>query len=130
MKYEEQLLHFMNGTTLNQFKKLFPASAVSSKMSSQKAVITLKLKNYWGTNTVEELRKLVALFGIPGSRLHLELIGDGSVIVQFLCSTFNAKELKVAIVEVTDSLQSRGVLQIFVGEELVLEAFQSNQGMY
>ena len=130
MKYEEELLHFMNGTTLNQFKKLFPASAVSSKLSSQKAVITLKLKNYWGTSTVEELRKLVALFGIPGSRLHLERIGDGSVIVQFLCSTIDAKELKLAIVEVSDSLQSRGVLQIFFGEELVLETFQSNQGMF
>ena len=130
MKYEEQLLHFMKGTTLKQFKELFPASAVSSKLSSQKEVITLKLKNYWGTNTVEELIKLVSLFGIPGSRLHLERIGDGSVIVQFLCSTIDAKELKVVIVEVTGSLLSRGVLQIFVGEELVLETFQSNQGMY
>ena len=130
MKYEEQLQHFMNGTTLNQFKKLFPASAVSSKLSSQKEVITLKLKNYWGTSAVEELRKLVALLGIPGSRLHLKRIDDGSVIVQFLCSTIDAKELKVAIAEITDSLQSRGVLQIFVGEELVLETFQSNQGMY
>ena len=120
----------MKGTTLKQFKELFPASAVSSKLSSQKEIFTLKLKNYWGTNTVEELIKLVGLFGIPGSRLHLERIGDGSVIVQFLCSTIDAKELKVAIAEVTDSLQSRGVLQIFVGEALVLETCQSNQGMY
>ena len=118
----------MNGTTLSQFKKLFPASAVPSKLSTEKIIITLKLKNFWGNNTLNDLKKLVSLFGIPGSRLHLEKIGDGSVIVHWLCSTIDAKELKIAIVEATDSLQTKGVLQVLVGKELVLEIPQFDQG--
>ena len=118
----------MDGTTLSQFKKLFPASAVSSKLSTGKIIITLKLKNFWGNSTLNDLKKLVSLFGIPGSRLHLEKIGDGSVAVHWLCSTIDAKDLKIAIVEVTDSLQTKGVLQVFIGEELVLEIPQSAQG--
>ena len=128
VKYEEQKQHFMDGTTLSQFKKLFPASAVPSKLSTGKIVVTLKLKNFWGNNTLNDLKKLVSLFGIPGSRLHLEKIGDGSVTVQWLCSTIDVKELKIVIVEATDSLQTKGVLQVFIGEELVSEFCQSDQG--
>ena len=128
VKYEEQYQHFMNGTTLSQFKKLFPASAVPSKLSTGKIIITLKLKNFWGNNTLNDLKKLVSLFGIPGSRLHLEKIGDGSVAVHWLCSTIDAKELKIAIVEATDSLKTKGVLQVLVGDELVLETPQCDQG--
>ena len=118
----------MDGTTLNQFKKLLPASAVSSKLLTGKIVVTLKLKNFWGNSTLNDLKKLVSLFGIPGSRLHLEKIGDGSVAVNWLCSTIDAKKLKIAIVEATDSLQTKGVLQVLVGDELVLEFPQSDQG--
>ena len=118
----------MDGTSLSQFKKLFPASAVPSKLSTGKRFVTLKLKNFWGSNTLNDLKKLASLFGIPGSRLHLEKIGDGSVTVHWLCSTIDAKELKIAIVEVTDSLQIKGVLQVFIGEELVSEFVQSDQG--
>ena len=118
----------MNGTTLSQFKKLFPASAVPAKLSTGKIVVTLKLKNFWGNSTLNDLKKLVSLFGIPGSRLHLEKIGDGSVAVHWLCSTIDAKELKIAIADATDSLQTKGVLQVFIGEELVSEFRQSDQG--
>ena len=118
----------MDGTTLSQFKKLFPASAVSSKLSTGKISITLKLKNFWGNNTLDDLKTLVSLFGIPSSRLHLEKIGDGSVAVHWLCSTIDAKKLKKAIFEATNSLKTKGVLQVFIGEELVLEFSQSNQG--
>ena len=115
----------MDGTTLSQFKNLFPSSAASPELSTGKISITLKLKNYWGNNTLDDLKKLVGLFG---PHLHLEKIGVGSVIVNFLCSTSDAKELKGAIVQATDSLQTMGVLQVFIGEELVLEFPQSHQG--
>ena len=128
VKYKEQQQNFMDGATLSQFKKLFPASAVPAKLLTGKIVVTLKLKNFWGNNTLNDLKKLVSLFGIPGSRLHLEKIGDGSVAVHWLCSTIDAKELKIAIVEATDSLQTKGVLQVFIGEELVSEFRQSDQG--
>ena len=128
VKYEEQLQHFMDGTTLSQFKKLFPVSAVLSKQSTEKTIVILKLKNFWGNNTLNDLKKLVSLFGIPGSRLHLEKIGDGSVAVHWLCSTIDAKKLKIAIFEANDSLKTKGVLQVFFGVELVLEVSQSDQG--
>ena len=118
VNYKEQYQHFMGGSTLSQFKKLFPVSAVSSKLSTGKISITLKLENYWGDNTLSDLKKLVGLFG---SHLHLEKIGVGSVIVNLLCSTSDAKELKGAIVQATDVFQKMGVLQVFIGEELVLE---------
>ena len=119
----------MDGTTLSQFKKLFPASAVPCKLSTGKILATLKLKNFWGNNTLgNDLKKLVGLFGIPGSRLHLKKIGDRSVAVRWLCSTIDAKELKIVIVKVTDSLKTKGVLQVLIGEELVLAFPQSDQG--
>ena len=118
VKYEEQQQHFMDGTTLSQFKKLIPASALLSKLSTGKIVVTLKLKSFWGKHTLNDLKDLVCLFGIPGSHLHLEKVSDGSVIVRWLCSTTDAKELKIAIVEVTDSLQTNGVLQVFIGEDV------------
>ena len=118
----------MTSTTLSQFKKLFPTSAVPSKLLTEKTIVILKLKNFWGNNTLNDLEKLASLFGISGSRLHLEKIDDGCVAVHWLCSTTDAKELKIAIVEATDSLKTKGVLQIFVAEELVLEFPQSDQG--
>ena len=117
----------MDGTTLSQFQKLFPVSAVPSELSTGKISITLRLKNYWGKNTLTDLKKLVGLFG---SHLHIEKIGVGSIIVNLLCSITVAKELKGAIVQATTkSLQTMGVLQIFIGVELVLEFSQSYQGI-
>ena len=127
VKYEEQYQHFMGGTTLSQFKQLFPVSAVSSKLLTGKISITLKLENYWGDNTLDDLKKLVGLFG-SHLHLHIEKIDVGSIIVNLLCSVTVAKELKGAIVQATKSLQTLGVLQIFIGVELVFEFPQSYRG--
>ena len=102
----------MDGTTLCQFKKLFPASAVSSKLSTGKISITLKLKNFWGNNTLDDLSNACLPIWYSCSRLHLEKIGDGSVAVHWLCSTIDA--LKIAIFEATNSLKTKGVLQVFI----------------
>ena len=118
----------MTSTTLSQFKKLFPTSAVPSQLLTEKTSVILKLKNFWGKNTLNDLEKLVNIFGIPSSHLHLEKIGVGCIAVHWLCSTIDAKKLKIAIVEATDSLKTEGVLQVFVAEELVLEFPQSDQG--
>ena len=48
------------------------------------------------------------------ARLHLEKIGDGSVAVHWLCSTIDAKKLKIAIFEANDSLKTKGVLGILL----------------
>ena len=115
---------------MNQFKKLFPVSAVTSRlMSAEKINITLKLNNYWGESTLSDLTKLVSLFGIPSSHFHLKSAGEGSIVVHWLCSVSDAKELKGAIFEAADTLQTKGVLQVFIGEELVLECSQPDQGI-
>ena len=51
----------------------------------------------------------------------------GCVAVFWLTSISNAKELKGATFAVTDSLQTKGVLQVFIGEELILD-LQFDQG--
>ena len=117
----------MTGTTVKQFKKILPASAVPSKLSSGKISITLKLENYWGENTLDDLTKLVGLFGVSGECLHLAKAGEGSVIVLWLCSSTNAEELKGAIDKAAEELLSMGVLQVFIGEELFLDCFHYDQ---
>ena len=121
-EYEQKLKHFMESATLSQFKQLFPATATSSRLSSGKVSFTLKLKNYWDKYTLDDLTKLVTLFGVSGSQLHLSKVGDGCIAVTWLCSTGEVKQLKMAVLEATDSLQTKGVLQVFIGgEELVLD---------
>ena len=127
VKYEEQLQHFMDGTTLSQFKKLFPVSAVLSKQSTEKTIVILKLKNFWGNNTLNDLKKLVSLFGIPG-KPSPSWKNWWWLCRCWLCSTIDAKKLKIAIFEANDSLKTKGVLQVFFGVELVLEVSQSDQG--
>ena len=117
----------MTGTTVKQFKKLLPASAVPSKLSSGKINITLKLENYWGENTLNDLAKLVGLFGVSGECLHLAKADEGSVIVLWLCSSMNAEELKGAIDKAADELQPMGVLQVYIGEELFLDCSYYDQ---
>ena len=117
----------MTGATVKQFKKLLPASAVPSKLSSGKISITLKLENYWGENTLNDLTKLVGLFGVSGECLHLAKAGEGSVIVLWLCFSTNAEELKGAIDKAAEELQSMGVLQVFIGEELFLDCSHDDQ---
>ena len=112
----------MASATVSQFKQLFPATATSSRLSSGKVSFTLKLENDWGSDTLDDLTKLVNKFGVSGSHLHLSKVEDGCIAVTWLCSTSEVKQLKMAILEATGSLQTMGVLQVFIGEEeLVLE---------
>ena len=116
----------MASTTVSQFKQLFPATATSSKLSSAKVSFTLKLENDWGSHTLDDLTKLVNKFGVSGSHLHLAKVGEGCIAVIWLCSTTEVKQLKMAILEAAGSLQTMGVLQVFIGEEeLVLECSHS-----
>ena len=117
----------MASSTVSQFKQLFPATATSSKLSSGKVSFTLKLENDWGSDTLQDLTKLVNIkFGVSDSHLHLSKVEDGCIAVIWLCSTTEVKQLKMAILEAADSLQTMGVLQVFIGgEELVLECSHS-----
>ena len=124
-EYEQQRQHFMASTTVTQFKQLFPATATSSKLTSEKVPVKLKLENDWGSKTINDLVKLANQFGVPGSHLHHSKVEDGSIAVIWLCSTTEVKQLKTAILEAAGSLQTMGVLQVFIGEEeLVLEYSQ------
>ena len=118
----------MASTTVSQFKQLFPATATSSKLLSGKLSFTLKLENDWGSDTLHDLTKLVKRFGVSGSHLHLSKVENGCIAVIWLCSTTEVKQLKMAIMllEAAGSLQTMGVLQVFIGEEeLVLECSHS-----
>ena len=97
-------------TVVNQFKQLFPASATPYKLSQEKHIVRLKLLNEWGDCTVHDLTRLVGLFGVPGDHLHLSTVEQGCIAVTWLCSSTYIKELKGAIVDVTDVLQTKGVL--------------------
>ena len=118
----------MVGTTVNQFKKLFPASSTHSKLSTGKVPLKLKLKNFWGNQTLDDLTKLVSLFGVSGNNLHLSKVNDGCIAVLWLCSLYDAKELKINVFEAADSLQARGVLQVFVGKDFQLECSHPKPG--
>ena len=120
----------MAGTTVNQFRELFPVSATPSKLSAGKVPVELILLTKWGTDTLDSLTELVGLFGVPGSHLHLSKIEEGCIAVIWLCSSSDIKELKGAILSVADSLKIRGVMKVFVGKELVLKCFQPVQGIF
>ena len=116
----------MASTTVSQFKQLFPATATPSKLLIEKVHVKLKLRNDWGRETLDDLTKLVNSFGVSGSHLHLFKVEDGCIAVIWLCSTTEVKQLKMAILEAIGSLQTMGVLQVFIGEEeLVLECSHS-----
>ena len=116
----------MASTTVNQFKQLFPATATPTKLLAEKVAVKLKLKNDWGRHTIKDLTKLVINFGVSGSAFHLSKVEDGCIAVVWLCSTTEVKQLKMAILEAAGSLQTMGVLQVFIGEEeLVLECSHS-----
>ena len=119
----------MASTTVTQFKQLFPATATSSKLSSRKLPVKLKLENNWGSETLDDLVKLVNRFGVSGHHLHLSKVEDGCIAVIWLCSITKIKQLKTAILETAGSLQTNGVLQVFIGEEeLVLECSRPHSG--
>ena len=52
----------------------------------------------------------------------MSIVEDGCIAVIWLCSNSVAEDLKYAIPEVSGALQSKGVLQVFVGEEIVSQA--------
>ena len=113
----------MTGTTVSQFKKLFPASATPYKLSAGKITIKLKLSNLWGDSTLEDLNNLIIILRVP---LHLCDITHGCIAAVFLCSIADVKDLKINVnsSEVVDLLQTKGVLQVFIGNELMLECSQ------
>ena len=128
-QYEQQRQHFMAGTTVNQFKKLFPASTTHSNLSAGKVPLKLKLKNFWGDETLDDLTKLVSLFGVSGQYLHLSKVDDGCIAALWLCSLYDAKELKINVFEAANSLQAKGVMQVFIGKDFLLECSHSKPGV-
>ena len=119
--YEQQLVHFLNGATVKQFKHMFLACAPPSELLHDKLRIMIKLRSFWDNETLLDLTKLVCELGVSSNFFHLEKVEDGCIAVTWLCSTSKVKQLKIDIFEAADSIQSKGVLQVFVGEELVLE---------
>ena len=65
-KHFPLLTHF-----INQFKKIFAASAIPTCMtlSTGKISLLLKLHNKWGHSSLGDLTDLVNLFGIPGNHM-------------------------------------------------------------
>ena len=117
----------MTSKTLDQFKALFPVSATPSKLLAEKVSFELRFLNVWGDRTLDDLKILVGRFGVPGKHLHLSKINRDCIAVIWLCSTSFIKELKAAVVEVADLLQTEGVLKVLIAEELVLECSQPDQ---
>ena len=111
----------MSGTTLSQFRTLFPASTTPSEQSAKMVHVRLKLQNIWGERTLDDLTKLVNLLGVPGTHLHLTKVNEGCIAVTWLCSTSYIRELKQAIDQAAGSLRAEGVLQVFTDEEMVLD---------
>ena len=124
----------MASTTVSQFKQLFPANCHILKTVVGESVFDRFLEGsarkyrICGSDTLHDLTKLVKRFGVSGSHLHLSKVENGCIAVIWLCSTTEVKQLKMAIMllEAAGSLQTMGVLQVFIGEEeLVLECSHS-----
>ena len=111
----------MNSTTVSQFRGLFPATATPSKLLSGRVPVILKLENEWDEYTIAELKTLTIGFSDQNNFLHLTKIEHGCIAVTWLSSTADVKQLKSAVIEAADSLKTMKVLQVFVGEELMLD---------
>ena len=119
--YEEKRGKFMESTTVAKFIKLFPASATMSKISSGKKCVTMKLQNYWGEHTLEDLDKLVHfLLGVSANHLHLSTMSPGCIAVHWLCPTDALPELEKAILAAATSLHFDGVKEVTIGGRHVL----------
>ena len=114
--YEQQLQKFKTGASLAQFKQLFPASATHSKLSTGKVPVKLKLENEWNKRTIADLEKLVKIFGILGSHLHLTKVEFGCIEVTWLCTLSVAEDIKLKITtsEIFYLLQTMGVVNVHV----------------
>ena len=121
-QYDEKCDRFLTGITVSKFKELFPDSVTSSEleMYDQKTYLKLKLRNKWDESPLSDLLDLVRQFDISDN-LHLSKVAYECIAVFWLFSASNAEKLKGAVLEAADSLLTMGVLQVFIGEELVLE---------
>ena len=82
----------MAGTTVNQFKKLFPASATPYKLSAEKVPVRFNLSHVWGDNTLHDLNDLIINLGVP-----------------------------IYLFDIKHAYSCSGVQQVFVEEELMPE---------
>ena len=119
-EYEEECHCFLSGLPVEVFKVLFPDSATPSEMNDQKTYLKLKLHNNWGKHTFNDLCELASRFD-NSHNLHISKVTHECIAVLWLFSASDAEKLKGAILEAADSLLTMGVLQVFIGEELVLE---------
>ena len=129
-EYEHKCKEFMSSATLNQFKELFPESVNSSALSARnKIMITLKLiSNQWGDRTLEDLKSLINHLGFPTSHLHIMKFTEGCNAVHMLCPCHVVPELKSAVSAASDKLYKNGVLQVSVGEAVVLSLMNTYEG--
>ena len=113
----------MASVTVGQFKRVCNVPVTLSTLLKGKVYVKLKLNLKWDDETIEDLDNLIKYFGVPGEHFHLIKVEDGCTAVIWLCSITEVEQLKIAISEAADSLQTMGVLQVFIEEEeLALES--------
>ena len=125
-EYEDKCKEFMSSATLNQFKELFPEP--SEIPARTKIMITLKLTNEWGDRTLEDLKSLISHFGFPTHHLHIAKVTEGCIAVHMLCACHVVPELKNAVSAASGQLYENGVLQVSVGEDVVLSLMNTDEG--
>ena len=119
----------MSSAILNQFKELFPGPVKSSELSARnKITMMLKLTNQWGDRTLEDLKSLISHLGFPTRHLHIMKVTEGCIAVHMLCPCHVVPELKSAISAASDKLYENGVLQVSVGEAVVLSLMNTDEG--
>ena len=107
---------FMQSTTVNQFKELFPKPATSAKQSAGKVTVTLKLQNKWGDSTIADLEKLVMHFGVI---CHLSIIKHGCIAALWLFSVGDIQKLKNAVATSTRLFLDSSVQGVHIDDEVV-----------
>ena len=120
----------MSSTRLNQFKKLFPVTAASNELSTGKTTMILILNDGWSGKTLSDLYILVRRhLGVTTNHLHLSSVDEGSVTVCMVCSDYEATNLEEAVSAATNELYQSGVLQVIIGESIVLNCLQLAEGV-
>ena len=128
--YERQRDDFMSSTILNQFKKLFPVTAASNELTTGKTTITLILNDGWSGRTLNDLHVLMRRYlGVTANHLHLSSIGEGSVTVCMLCSDYEVPNLEEAVSAATNEFHQSGVLQVLIGESIVVKCHHLAEGV-
>ena len=56
----------MDSKTVKQFKALFPTSATSLKLFAVTFTVQLVILKLWSARTLDDLKRLVRLFGVVG----------------------------------------------------------------